>query len=63
MADKLFEVPVYFASVVPLVEISGMQVGSWLHEVSELSACDIVSVQLAWDHTILAASGQFGSWV
>ena len=55
------EILVYFASVVFFVDISGIQVGGWLTEVSELSACDIV--QLACDHTKLASSGQFGSWV
>ena len=55
--DKLFKIFVYFASVIAFVEISGIQICRWLHEVSELSACDIVSVQLACDHTILASSG------
>ena len=59
-ADTLFEILVYFAPGVSFVEISGMQVCGWLHEVSQLSACDIVSVQLACEHNILASSGQFG---
>ena len=45
-------VPVDFASVVPLIEISGIQVCGWLYEVSELSACDILSVKLA-HHTCI----------
>ena len=56
-AGKLFETRVYFASVVSLVEISGIQICGWLHEVSELSVCDNMSVQLAYDHTIFASSG------
>ena len=61
MAEEAFKIRVYCASVVSFVEISGIWVCGWLHEVSELSACDIASMHLAWDHTILAASGQFGA--
>ena len=42
-ADTLFEVPDCFVAVVPFVEISRIQICGWLDEVSELSACDIVS--------------------
>ena len=61
--DKFLKILIYFAPVISFVEISGIQLCDWLHEVSELTACDIVSVRLACDHTILALSGQFGSWV
>ena len=57
--DPLFEILVHFASVVYFVAISGMHVCGWLHEVS---AGDIVSAQLACGYTLLASSGQFGSW-
>ena len=55
--DMLFKIRIYFA------KISGMQVCGWWDDFTELSACDIVPVQLACGHTILAWSGQFGSWV
>ena len=55
-----FQNTFYFACVVFFVEISCIQICGWMHEVSDLSACDIVSAQLACDHIILASSGQFG---
>ena len=62
-ADGLFEMLVYFASVVAFVEISGIQICGWPYEVSELSAYHIVSVKLACAHPIVASSRQLESWV
>ena len=41
-----FQSTVYLKSVVSFVEISGIQIYGWLHEVSELSACVRVRVRV-----------------